>query len=101
MNYILYSENYIKFFQHFEEGITSIEDCFDKIHEGMEHIAEPMHIGRFDICVEAPPNTYSPEGFHIDYPIYSHNVDYDTPPYQYPYDTSEKGRIMFRVFPKK
>lgn len=101
MNYILYSENYIKFFQHFEEGITSIEDCFDKIHDGMEHIAEPMHIGRFDICVVAPPNTYSPEGFHIDYPIYSHNGDYDTPPCQYPYETSEKGRIMFRVFPKK
>ncbi|MBQ2983054.1 MAG: hypothetical protein IJD58_13210 [Lachnospiraceae bacterium] len=63
MNYILYSENYIKFFQHFEDGITSIEDCFDKIHYGMEHIAEPMHIGRFDVCVDAPPNTYSPEGF--------------------------------------
>lgn len=101
MDYILCSESYRKFYEYFQNGVTSIDDCFDKIHDGMEFIADKMHIGRFDICVDAPSNVYAPEGYHIDYPIFSQDKGYCTPPVQYPYETSERGRIMIRVFPEK
>lgn len=101
MNSILYSENLRKFSNVFKQDVDSVLECFEKINENIHLIAEDLHLGRFDIRIDAPASLYDSEGYLIDYPIYCGQDGYGAPPMQFPYETYEHGHILLRVFPQK
>ena len=101
MNSILYSENLRKFSNVFKQNVDSALECFEKINENIHLIAEDLHMGRFDIRIDAPASLYDSEGYLIDYPIYCGKDGYGAPPMQFPYETYEHGHILIRVFPQK
>ncbi|MBQ7067345.1 MAG: GGDEF domain-containing protein [Lachnospiraceae bacterium] len=101
MKSILYSENLRKFSNVFKQDVDSALECFEKINENIYLIADDLHLGRFDIRIDAPASLYDSEGYLIDYPVYSGEKGYSTPPMQFPYETYEHGHILIRVFPQK
>lgn len=101
LNSILYSENLRKFSNVFKQDVDSVLECFDKINENIHMIAKDLHLGRFDIRIDAPASLYDSEGYLIDYPIYCGDNGYGAPPMQFPYETYEHGHILIRVFPEK
>lgn len=101
MGSILYSEHLRKFSSVFKENVDSALECFEKINENIHLIADDLHLGRFDIRIDAPASLYDSEGYLIDYPIYCGEDGYGTPPMQFPYETYEHGHILIRVFPQK
>ena len=101
MKSILYSENLRKFSNVFKQDVDSALECFEKINENIYLIADDLHLGRFDIRIDAPASLYDSEGYLIDYPVYSGEMGYSTPPMQFPYETYEHGHILIRVFPQK
>ena len=101
MNSILYSENLRKFSNVFKQNVDSVLECFEKINENIHLIADDLHLGRFDIRIDAPASLYDSEGYLIDYPIYCGRDGYGAPPMQFPYETYEHGHILLRVFPQK
>lgn len=101
MNSILYSENLRKFSNVFKQDVDSALECFEKINQNIHLIADDMHLGRFDIRIDAPASLYDSEGYLIDYPVYCGEDGYSAPPVQFPYETYEHGHILIRVFPKK
>lgn len=100
MNSILYSENLRKFSSVFKQNIDSTLECFDKINDNIHLLTDDLHIGRFDIRIDAPANLYDSEGYLIDYPIYCGQNGYGAPPLQFPYETYEHGHILIRIFPE-
>lgn len=70
MNFILYSENLRKFSNVFKQDVDSALECFEKINQNIHLIADDLHMGRFDIRIDAPESLYDSEGYLIDYPIY-------------------------------
>ena len=101
MDYILYSESLREFSSNFNENVDSATDCFEKLSESIQLIKDELHIGRFDIRIDAPASLYDSEGYLIDYPIYCSKQGYGTTPMQFPYETYEHGHILIRVFPQK
>ena len=101
MDSILYSEHLRKFSSVFKENVDSVLECFEKINENIHLIADDLHLGRFDIRIDAPASLYDSEGYLIDYPIYCGEDGYGAPPMQFPYETYEHGHILIRVFPRK
>lgn len=101
MDAILYSENLRKFSDVFKQNVDSAIECFDKINENIHLIADDLHLGRFDIRIDAPASLYDSEGYLIDYPVYCGKDGYNAPPLQFPYETYEHGHILIRVFPQK
>ena len=101
MNSILYSENLRKFSNVFKQDVDSALECFEKINQNIHLIADDLHMGRFDIRIDAPASLYDSEGYLIDYPVYCGKEGYGTPPLQFPYETYEHGHILIRVFPQK
>ncbi len=101
MDYILYSDSLHRFSNSFQNNVNSAHDCFEKLNESIELIADDLNLGRFDIRIDAPASIYDAEGYLIDYPIYRRGEDYGTPPLQFPYETYEHGHILIRVFPRK
>lgn len=101
MNSILYSENLRKFSNVFKQSVDSALECFEKVNENIHLIANDLHLGRFDIRIDAPASLYDSEGYLIDYPIYCGKDGYGAPPMQFPYETYEHGHILIRVFPQK
>ena len=101
MNFILYSENLRKFSNVFKQDVDSALECFEKINQNIHLIADDLHMGRFDIRIDAPESLYDSEGYLIDYPIYCGEDGYGAPPVQFPYETYEHGHILIRIFPKK
>lgn len=101
LNSILYSENLRKFSNVFKQDVDSALECFEKINQNIHLIADDLHMGRFDIRIDAPESLYDSEGYLIDYPIYCGEDGYGAPPVQFPYETYEHGHILIRIFPKK
>lgn len=101
MDSILYSEHLRKFSSVFKENVDSALECFEKINENIHLIADDLHLGRFDIRIDAPASLYDSEGYLIDYPVYCGKDGYGASPMQFPYETYEHGHILIRVFPQK
>ncbi len=100
MNSILYSEKLRNFSSTFKENVDSTLECFEKINDNIHLFSEDLHIGRFDIRIDAPASLYDSEGYLIDYPIYCGQDGYGAPPLQFPYETYEHGHILIRIFPE-
>lgn len=101
MEYILYSDSLRRFSSNFQKNVNSTSDCFERLNESIELIADDINLGRFDIRIEAPESIYDAEGYLIDYPVYRRGDDYGNAPLQFPYETYEHGHILIRVFPRK
>ena len=99
MTSIMYSKKLREFSVGFKTNVDSTLECFDKINDNIHLIAEDLHIGRFDIRIDAPASLYDSEGYLIDYPIYCGTDGYGAPPLQFPYETYEHGQILIRIFP--
>ena len=100
MNSILYSQNLRDFSSAFKSNVDSTLECFDKINDNIHLLTDDLHIGRFDIRIDAPASLYDSEGYLIDYPIYCGHNGYGAPPLQFPYETYEHGHILIRIFPE-
>lgn len=101
MEHILFSDNYKKFYEVFLDDITSATDCFEKMSRGIEFIADDLRLGRLDIRVDAVASIYDAEGCRVDYPVYCKMGDCAPTPLQFPYETTEHGHILIRMFPRK
>lgn len=101
MEYILYSDSLRRFSNRFQENVNSAYDCFERLNESIELIADDINLGRLDIRIDAPESIYDAEGYLIDYPVYRRGDDYGNSPLQFPYETYEHGHILIRVFPRK
>ena len=74
MNCVLYSKNLRKFYECFEEDVNTARDCAMRLGKAMPIIADELHLGRFDICINAPVSLQEAKGIKIDDAIYSKPV---------------------------
>lgn len=101
MECVLYSKNLRKFYEYFEEDVTSAKDCAARLGKAIPVIADELHLGRFDICLNAPVSLQEPVGITIDRPIYINPLGYEQHSLQSHFETGEHGKVIIRAYPVK
>ncbi len=101
VDYVLYSKNLRKFYECFEEDVTSAEECAMRIAKALPIIADELHLGRFDIALNAPVSLQEAKGINIDHAIYKNPVGYEPHSLQSHFETGEHGKVIIRTYPVK
>ncbi len=101
MEYALYSKKLRRFYECFEEDVTSAKDCAMRLGRALPIIADEIHMGRFDICLNAPVSLREAKGINIDHAIYTNPLGYEPHSLQSHFETGEHGKVIIRVYPVK
>lgn len=101
MEYVLYSKNLRKFYECFEEDIASAKECAVRLEKAIPTIADEIHLGRFDICLNAPVSLHEAKGINVDHTIYTNPLGYEPHSLQSHFETGEHGKVIIRAYPVK
>lgn len=101
MGCVLYSKNLIKFYEYFEDDIPTAKECAMKISKALPIIADELHLGRFDICLDAPVSLHETKGIHIEHTLYANPIGYELHSLQSNFETGEHGKVIIRAYPVK
>lgn len=101
MQYTLYSENLKKFYEYFEEDAASARECAKRLEKAVPVVADELHLGRFDICLQAPVSMYEVRGVNVDHTIYTNPAGYEPESLQSHFETGEHGKVIIRTYPEK
>ncbi len=101
MDYVLYSKNLRRFYECFEEDVNTARDCAIKLGKAMPIIADELHLGRFDICINAPISLQEAKGLNIDHAIYTNPLGHEPHSLQSHFQTGDHGKVIIRAYPVK
>lgn len=101
MEYALYSKNLRKFYEYFEEDVTTAKECAERLGVAIPSIADELHLGRFDICLNAPVSLQEAKGVFIDNAIYTNPNGHEPQSLQSHFETGDHGKVIIRAYPVK
>lgn len=101
MEYVLYSKNLRRFYEFFEEDVNSARACAMKLEKAVPVIADELHLGRFDICLNAPVSLHESKGINVDHTIFTNPLGYEPHSLQCHFETGEHGKVIIRAYPVK
>lgn len=101
MDCVLYSKNLRRFYEFFEEDVNTAKDCAMRLGKAMPIIADEMHLGRFDICINAPVSLQEAKGINIDHAIYTNPLGHEPHSLQSHFQTGDHGKVIIRAYPVK
>ncbi len=99
MEYALYSKNLRKFYEFFEEDVVTARDCAMRLGKALPVISDELHLGRFDICINAPISLQETRGINIDHAIYTNPLGYEPHSLQSHFETGDHGKVVIRAYP--
>ncbi len=98
---VLYSKNLRRFYECFEEDVNTAKECAERLGKAIPIIADELHLGRFDICINAPVSLQEAKGINIDHAIYTNPLGYEPHSLQSHYRTGDHGKVVIRAYPVK
>ncbi len=101
MDNILYSQGMIEFYNMFREDMDSAEECAEQLKLAVPSVADEMHLGRLDMSLIAPSNTYDVSGINGGETVYIYDDGYDEEYIEYKYTTGEKGLVTVSIYPRR
>ncbi len=95
----LCSEGYRQFYNALQAETVSTEDILNLIPGALTYIAEEMHLGKFEMRTELPPNSADSHGFNDFRVLYESPDGFDLSAHSRMFKSPAKGTVSFAVFP--
>ncbi len=100
MSCVLYSDNMKRFLELFQENVKSTADCLNRLKRAIVLVADDLHIGKMNICIDAPASIYDVQGLNMDYPAYFHEDGCSEKTLRYFHEMADHGHIMIYLSPR-
>ncbi len=101
MSNVVYSKNLISFFEFFQEDINNARDCALKLEKAVPIIADELHLGKFDIHLNAMVSLQETNGVNIEHNIYTNPLGYEPESLQSRFTTGNHGSAVISAYPVK
>lgn len=101
MGSVLFSKNLISFYECFEEDINTAKACAMKMEKAVPIVADELHLGRFDIHINALVSLQEAKGINIEHTIYTNPLGYESESLQSHFETGNHGKVVISSYPVK
>ncbi len=96
-----YSDNLMKFYEFFEEDVSTARECAFKLTKVIPMVADELHLGRFDIHLKAAVSLLEAKGVDIEHTLYTNPEGYESHSLQCDFKTGEHGNVIISSYPVK
>ena len=95
----LCSKGYRQFYNALQAETVSTEDILNLIPGALTHIAEEMHLGKFEMRTELPPSSADSHGLNDFRVLFESPEGFDLLAHSRMFRSPAKGTVSFAVFP--
>lgn len=97
----LCSEGYRQFYNALQAETVSMDDILNLIPGALSYIADEMHLGKYEMRTEIPPNSADAVGIFDSRTLYESPSGFELLAHTRVFKSPSKGSVSFAIFPVK